>query len=82
MGFAMCFLSPLAKYIHILMLRECRGGVWWEGRFLVVPVIALEEMKGFIIVLMTKCDPQLLCRHMPRSSYEVSGFSTVSTNWL
>lgn len=47
-----------------------------------VQVIVLEEMKGFIIVLMTKCDPHLLCRHMPWKSYEVLGFSTVSTNSL
>lgn len=37
---------------------------------------------NFIIVVMTKCDPHLLCMHMPWRSYEVLGFSTVSTNWL
>lgn len=45
-----------------------------------MPVIVLEEMKELIIVLMTKRDPHLLCRHMPWGSYDVLGFSTVSTN--
>lgn len=43
-------------------------------------MILLEEMKEFIIVLMTKRNPHLLCRHMPWRSYEVWGFSVVSTN--
>lgn len=45
MGVATCFLSPLAKYTYILLLKECGEGVRWESRFLVVPLIVLEEMK-------------------------------------
>lgn len=80
MGVASWFLSPLAKYTHILLLKEWRAGVRWEGRFPVVPLIVLEQMKKFFYCTHEKMwSPVSLWTWR---TYEVLGSSMLSRNWL